>query len=72
MKSFRPKDDGHDSSSGGGHNESVDFHGEQRCNDTHESTTDPDVRLYRKGKGKESRLGVHGLRFDGEPPRFGG
>lgn len=56
MKSFRPKDGGNDSSSGGGHNESVDFHGEKRLNDTHESTTDPDARLYRKGKGKESRL----------------
>ena len=56
LKSFRPKGDGHDSFSGGGHNESVGFHGEKRCNDTHESTTDPDARLYRKGQGKESRL----------------
>lgn len=56
MKSFRPKDDGHGSSSASGHNRSVDFHGEKRRNDTHESTTDPDARLYRKGKGKESRL----------------
>ena len=56
MKSFRPKDDSYDSSSEGGHNRSVDFHGEKRRNDTHESTTDPDARLYRKGKGKESRL----------------
>ena len=56
MKSFRPKDDNYDSSSEGGPNRSVDFHGEKRRNDTHESTTDPDARLYRKGKGKESRL----------------
>ncbi len=60
MKSFRPKDDDHDSSSGGGPNRSVDFHGEKRRNDTHESTTDPDARLYRKGKGKESRLAFMG------------
>jgi transposase len=60
LKSFRPKDGGRDSSSGGGHNESVDFHGEKRRNDTHESTTDPDARLYRKGKGKESRLAFMG------------
>ena len=33
-----------------------DFHGEQRTNDTHASTTDPDARLYRKGLGKEARL----------------
>lgn len=60
MKSFRPKEVGNDSSSGGGHNESVDFHGEKRRNDTHESTTDPDARLYRKGGGKESRLAFMG------------
>jgi len=60
MKSFRPKDGGNDFSSGGGHNESVDFHGEKRRNDTHESTTDPDARLYRKGGGKESRLAFMG------------
>lgn len=60
MKSFRPKDGGNDSSSGSDHNRSVDFHGEKRRNDTHESTTDPDARLYRKGKGKESRLAFMG------------
>jgi transposase len=36
-------------------NPSVDFRGEQRCNDTHESKTDPDSRLSRKGKGKEAK-----------------
>jgi transposase len=57
LKSFRRKGDRDGSSSAGGsHNRSVDFHGEKRCNETHESTTDPDARLYRKGKGKESRL----------------
>ena len=30
-------------------NPTVNFHGEERKNDTHESTTDPDARLYRKG-----------------------
>ena len=34
----------------------MNFHGEQRCNDTHQSTTDPDARLYRKGPGKPSQL----------------
>ena len=33
-----------------------DFHGERRSNDTHASTTDPDARLIRKGKGKEAKL----------------
>jgi transposase len=48
-KSFRPKD-GDDDGDGG------DFRGQRRCNDTHESTTDPDARLARKGAGKESKL----------------
>ena len=61
LKSFRRKDDESGSSpSGGGHNRSVDFHGEKRRNDTHASTTDPEARLYRKGKGKESRLSYMG------------
>jgi transposase len=37
-------------------NPSVDFHGEQRRNATHQSTTDPEARLFRKGKGKEAKL----------------
>lgn len=37
-------------------NPSVDFHGERRSNATHQSTTDPEARLLRKGKGKEARL----------------
>ncbi len=56
-KSFRPKDDeprGGDGNSS--RNESVDFHGERRSNDTHESTTDPHARLYRKGKCQAARL----------------
>ena len=34
----------------------MDYHGEQRTNDTHQSTTDPEARLARKGRGKEARL----------------
>jgi len=37
-------------------NATVDFHGEKRSNDTHQSTTDPEARLFRKGPGKESKL----------------
>jgi transposase len=41
-------------------NPSVDFHGETRSNDTHQSTTDPEALLARKGKGKESKLSYAG------------
>src|SRR5205085_3466498 len=37
-------------------NPTVDFHGESRRNDTHQSTTDPDAQLARKGHGKEAKL----------------
>ena len=53
MKSFRAKD-GSDDDPGPGRNGERDFHGEKRSNQTHASTTDPDARLYRKGK--ESKL----------------
>lgn len=55
MKSFRPKGDD-DGDGPEGRNAERDFHGEKRRNDTHESTTDPEARLYRKGNGKESKL----------------
>jgi IS5 family transposase len=41
-------------------NPTVDFHGETRRNDTHESKTDPDARLARKGGGQESKLAYCG------------
>src|SRR5437016_8911494 len=41
-------------------NPTVDFHGERRSNATHQSTTDPDARLARKGKGKEAKLSYAG------------
>ena len=37
-------------------NPTVDFKGERRSNDTHQSRTDPEAVLYRKGKGKEAKL----------------
>ena len=64
MKSVKPKDgSGEPPAPGGGRNAEADFHGQKRSNDTHASTTDPDARLYRKGKGKETRLCFigHGL-----------
>lgn len=41
-------------------NEEVDFHGQKRSNATHVSTTDPQAKLYRKGKGKEAKLSFMG------------
>jgi transposase len=38
-------------------NPTVNFHGEARRNDTHQSTTDPDARLYKKAVGREAKLG---------------
>jgi transposase len=57
MKSFKPKDAGDQRPpTGGGRNLERDFHGERRRNDTHASTTDPDARLFRKGRNKEAKL----------------
>ncbi|MGH7225071.1 MAG: IS5 family transposase, partial [Gemmataceae bacterium] len=58
-KSFRPKD-GSGNPPDPGRNGERDFHGERRANDTHGSTTDPDARLYRKGRGKEAKLSFMG------------
>ena len=54
LKSFRPKD------SRGDDDDGENFHGQKRSNETHASTTDPDARLYRKGKGKEAKLNYMG------------
>ena len=54
-KSFRPKD-GSAPPPGAGRNGEQDFHGQTRGNDTHASTTDPDARLCRKGRGREAKL----------------
>jgi IS5 family transposase len=56
MKSFRRKDGTDDGPASPGRNAERDFHGEQRSNETHASTTDPDARLYRKARGQPSRL----------------
>lgn len=37
-------------------NVEVDFHGQKRTNETHQSRTDPEARRYRKGRGKEAKL----------------
>ena len=58
QKSFRPK--GEEPPADGGRNPEVDFHGERRINESHESRTDPESRLYRKAKGKEAKLSYAG------------
>ena len=52
QKSFQKKD--------GGDDQPGQFRGERRSNETHESKTDPEARLYRKGHGQEARLGYLG------------
>src|SRR4051812_42415008 len=60
LKSFHKKGAGkHDDPDDPG-NPTVDFRGEKRSNDSHESTTDPDARLARKGSGKEAKLSYCG------------
>jgi transposase len=57
LKSFKRKDGAlPQTTDGDTGNPSVDFHGERRSNATHQSTTDPEARLMRKGKGKEAKL----------------
>ena len=60
LKSFRPKDEGKKPPPDDPGNPTVDFHGEKRSNETHQSTTDPEARLAKKGKGKEARLSFEG------------
>lgn len=58
LKSFRPKDEkpeDRDPPDDPG-NPTVDFHGEKRSNETHESTTDPEAKLMRKSNGQTARL----------------
>ncbi len=74
LKSYRPKD-GEDPPSGGGRNPSVDFRGQMRLRDTHESTIDKEALLYRKSKGVAAKFSFmehllmenrHGLVFNAQ------
>ena len=55
-KSFRPKDQEPGANVGA----EANFHGQRRRNDTHQSTTDPEARLFKKSKGSEAKLGYLG------------
>ena len=57
LKSYRPKDeDEPPGGEGGGRNRWVDFKGEKRSRDTHESKTDKDALLYKKNPGTGAKL----------------
>ena len=59
-KSFRPKDENPPAPPDDPKNPTVNFRGERRKNDTHQSTTDPDARMYRKSDGHPARLAYMG------------
>lgn len=59
QKSFKRRDR-EDRSGDSGSNPTVDFRGEKRSNATHQSTTDPEARLYKKAKGHEAKLSYLG------------
>ena len=58
-KSFKPKDTNR-TPPDDPKNPTVNFHGQARRNDTHQSTTDPDARLYKKATGREAKLAYLG------------
>jgi transposase len=60
LKSFQRKDQKNGPPPDDPGNPTVSFHGEKRSNETHESTTDADARLARKGNGKEAKLSYNG------------
>lgn len=63
LKSFQPKSGPKNPKDGDPSNPNVDFHGQKRSNATHQSTTDRQAQLARKGNGREARLsfGLHAL-----------
>lgn len=56
LKSFKRKDASPQEPPDDAGNPTVNFHGERRSNATHQSTTDPEARLAKKGAGKEAKL----------------
>src|ERR1700722_13257430 len=60
LKSFQRKDQTNCSPPDDPGNPTVNFHGEKRSNQTHESKSDPEAQLARKGKGKEAKLSYSG------------
>ena len=60
QKSFQRKDQPPRPPEDGGSNPTLNFHGEKRSNQTHQSSTDPEAMLYRKSGGSESKLSYLG------------
>ena len=60
LKSFKTVGADHQPPSDDPGNPTVNFHGEKRSNKTHQSTTDSEAMLCRKGKGKEAKMGYAG------------
>lgn len=63
LKSFQPKEQsgrGSDDKPDDPGNPTVNFHGQKRSNETHQSTTDSDLRLFKKTKGSEAKLAYQG------------
>jgi transposase len=60
LKSFQRKGEARHEDPDDPSNPTVNFHGEERSNDTHASNTDPDAQLARKGGGKEAKLSYCG------------
>src|SRR5260370_1464302 len=63
LKSFQPKDEAERTSNDKPDdpgNPTVNFHGQKRSNKTHQSTTDADLRLFKKTKGSEAKLAYQG------------
>jgi hypothetical protein len=60
VKSYQRKDSKNPPSSEDPGNPTVNFHGEKRSNRTHESKTDPEAKMARKGEGKEAKLSYSG------------
>jgi IS5 family transposase len=56
LKSFKPRHQGPTQPPDDPGNPTVNFHGERRSNATHQSTTDPEAKLAKKGAGKEAKL----------------
>lgn len=60
QKSFQKKDGGGSPSDGDRSNPNVNFHGEKRTNETHQSKTDPQALMARRARGREAKLSYHG------------
>jgi len=60
VKSFQPRDKKSSPPPDDPGNPTVNFHGEKRSNQTHESKSDPEAQLARKGLGKEAKLSYSG------------